>query len=115
MKHDNPADKWHNEAFSSYKAHELVRGATYELLGQKIQSNLENVQGSKHILAKHGDIVLPDVPRTFNELKLYFEKHPDIEGVIFHKCNDDGSIDRVKIKGIDFGVKRVKSNVPFQQ
>jgi hypothetical protein len=48
--------------------------------------------------------MLPDVPRDYDGLFKYFLEHNDIEGVVWRTA--DGRM--VKIKGKDFGIKRVK-------
>lgn len=90
-------DKWHREAFD-----ELATKAdgTYELMGPKIQGNLEGYE--THVLLPHANAtILEDCPRTFAELREYLTKHA-IEGVVWH--HEDGRM--VKIKGRDFGIKR---------
>lgn len=91
---DSKEDKWHREAFIG----ELEDG-TYELVGPKINGNPE--KRTKHELCRHGEIVLPDAPRTFNELKEWF-KDKDIEGIVWHSHGRK----MVKIKKKDFGYKR---------
>ncbi len=90
-----PEDKWHREAFMGA---DLTDG-TYELCGPKVQGNAERFE--KHVLIVHGDCVLPDAPRTFNELRAYLSSTP-IEGIVWH--HTDGRM--VKIKAKDFGIKR---------
>lgn len=94
---DGPDDQWHREGLVNTP--NLTDG-TYELLGPKIQGNPEKV-GTTHQLIKHGITNLPDCPRTYNELKKWFEG-VDIEGVVWH--HPDGRM--VKIKAKDFGIKR---------
>jgi hypothetical protein len=92
-------DRWHREAFEALK--EKADG-TYELLGPKVQKNLEHYPN--HQLISHANAeVLHDCPRTYDELKKYLSDG-NIEGVVWH--NADGRM--VKIKGKDFGVKRVQ-------
>ena len=52
----------------------------------------------KDVMEKHGICVLPDVPRDFNGIRDYLEKH-NIEGIVFWK---DGQ-PQCKIKRSDFG------------
>jgi hypothetical protein len=106
-------DRWHREAFAQKPPEEWMPG-TYELLGPKVQRNLENVTGSRHVLEPHGCRILENVPRDFDGLKEYFSQHPDIEGIVWYRVQDNGDpVEMVKIKGIDFGVQRIPSNVPF--
>ncbi len=94
----DPADKWHFEAFGSV---ELPEG-TYELCGEKVQSNPEKIQG--HQLISHTEHTFPNgVPTTFNGLK-DFLTHVDVEGIVFHHSQDDRMC---KIRKSDFGIKRV--------
>lgn len=92
-----PDDRYHREAFDN-RPPDTADG-TYELIGPKIQGNPENQ--SAHTLVLHGSVHLPDAPREFNALKLYFANH-DIEGIVWH--HPDGRM--VKIKAKDFGIKR---------
>ena len=75
-----------------------VPDGTYELLGPKVQGNVE--QFSAHTLLAHGRELLPDAPRDFDSLRAYFDG--SIEGIVWH--HPDGRM--VKIKGRDFGIKR---------
>jgi len=92
---DNPADKWHFDAFNY--APKLADG-TYELCGPKIQGNPERL--SDHYLILHGK----------HELKIEIDwgfigeylKVKDIEGIVFH--HPDGRM--CKIRKSDFGIKR---------
>ena len=52
----------------------------------------------KDVIEKHGIRVLPDVPRNFEGIRDYLEKH-NIEGIVFWK---DGQ-PQCKIKCSDFG------------
>lgn len=91
---DRPEDKAFREA-------QVPReDGTYELVGPKVQGNPEGF--SVHTLLRHGAESLPDAPRDFTGLRDYFATH-NIEGIVWH--HPDGRM--VKIKGKDFGVKRV--------
>lgn len=76
---------------------------TYELIGEKVQGNPEQIKG--HLLVKHGVEILPDllVPITFDNLKKYLEK-ADIEGIVFHHKLDGRMC---KIRKSDFGIVRL--------
>lgn len=94
---DNSEDQWHREAFKNQI--DLENG-TYELLGPKIQGNIEKYP--KHVLISHKNTdTYPDIPRTFDALREWL-KDKDIEGIVFH--HPDGRM--AKIKKRDFGLKR---------
>lgn len=96
-----PEDLWHNEALRN--AGPVPRDGTYELVGPKVQGNPDTF--IVHQLIEHGNQPCY-APRTFNELKVWFvDVGWDIEGVVWH--HPDGRM--VKIKGIDFGIKRGKA------
>ena len=86
--------KWH---WTAYQKSGVLPDGTYELCGPHFQGNPEKLAEDTFIL--HGSIVLPDVPRSFDGLKDYLEKHC-IEGIVFH--NGDKMC---KIKRKDFGFK----------
>ena len=94
---DGPEDARHREALTA--GGDLIEG-TYELCGPKVQRNPEGY--ASHVLVKHGCEVL-DAPRTFDELREYLRAN-DIEGIVWH--HEDGRM--VKIKGKDFGFKRIR-------
>ena len=98
--HDNPADKYHFEAFNEMQ---LKEDGTYELVGPKVQGNAENRSG--HFLHKHGDFDLDMTLKTydFDSFKKYLEA-VDIEGIVFH--HPDGRM--CKLRKSDFGIKRKK-------
>ena len=72
---------------------------TYELCGEGVQGNPENITG--HVLIKHGIDVIENCPREYEALK-QFLSNADIEGIVWH--HPDGRM--VKIKTKDFGLKR---------
>jgi len=89
-------DKWHREAVGGDPDHVALPDGTYELIGEKIQGNPENIEG--HKLQKHSDAEqYTDFPRTYQEIKDRLE-HMGIEGVVWH--HPDGRM--VKIKKKDF-------------
>ena len=69
---------------------------TYEAIGPHFRANPYELE--KDMIEKHGIRVLPDVPRDFEGIRDYLEKH-NIEGIVFWK---DGQ-PRCKIKRSDFG------------
>jgi Family of unknown function (DUF5565) len=93
----SPEDKYFREAFTL-----AANDGTYELVGPKSQGGIEGFP--THCLIRHGATVLEGVPRTFTGLREYLQAHPEIEGIVFH--HPDGRM--AKIKGRDFGVKRVR-------
>ncbi len=60
---------------------------------------MDNEDYDSHVLLKHGDIVLSDFPRTFNEIKLYLEPL-DIEGVVWHHPDDIHAPTLIFFRGI---------------
>jgi hypothetical protein len=99
-----PEDQWLREAIEDRKRevnpfYLPKAGETFEAVGPKIQSNPYGL--GAHQLLLHGEAVLDeDTPRTFAELKAYFEGHPKTEGIVWH--HRDGRM--VKIKRRDFGL-----------
>ncbi len=99
----NPADKW---AFIAFDLLEDKKDGTYELCGEKIQGNPENIQG--HQLIPHGIEILSITDFSFDSIKEYLSNPEiDIEGIVFHhKENKDLMC---KIRKSDFGIKRIKN------
>jgi len=89
---DGPEDQWHREAFGRAD----FEDGTYELVGPKIQGNPHGLE--RHELWGHGDVVLVDVPTTYDGLRDWLEAH-EVEGIVWH--HPDGRM--VKIKRRDFG------------
>jgi len=110
---NDPSNKYHFEAFDKlqnyyssddwFDKHIIDRlDGTYELCGEKIQSNPEKVKG--HILIKHGSEVLPITDFSFYALKEYLANpENDIEGIVFHHKTDGRMC---KIRKCDFNIKR---------
>ena len=97
---DDPADRYHVEAFNRLAEEGKIEDGTYELCGPKIQGNPENFP--YHVLIKHSEAeVFPDCPRDYEGLKEWLADK-DIEGIVFH--HPDGRM--AKIKKRDFGLKR---------
>ena len=69
---------------------------TYEAIGPHFRANPYGLE--KDVIEKHGTRVLPDVPRNFEGIRDYLEKH-NIEGIVFW---NDGQ-PQCKIKRNDFG------------
>lgn len=75
---------------------------TYELIGEKVQWNLEKV--TWHILVRHGSEILTIPWTTFDLLKKYLsDTLNDIEWIVFHHKTDGRMC---KIRKSDFWVKR---------
>lgn len=55
---------------------------------------------NKDILIKHGSVILDNVPRDYEGIKEYLEKHY-IEGIVFYRENGE----LCKIKRSDFGLE----------
>jgi hypothetical protein len=82
-------NKYHYEGLRNLIATEYgndpymsIQNGTYELIGEKINGNPENIEG--HTLVLHGSNVLYDVPRTYEGLKEYL-KDKTFEGIVFYK------------------------------
>jgi hypothetical protein len=94
-----PEDKFFIEAFDALKNKE---DGTYELCGEKVQSNPENISG--HQLVKHGIEILEVPELTFEGLKNFIcNPENDFEGIVFHH-KSDGRMCKLRKK--DFGIKR---------
>ncbi len=94
----NPENKYHFEAFDVMV---LPDDGTYELCGEKINGNKENIKG--HELIRHGNHGLLGLifPYTFENIEQYLSS-VNIEGIVFH--HPDGRM--CKIRKSDFGLKR---------
>lgn len=90
---NNPADKYHFEAFDKQNSWE---DGTYELIGLHEQGNPYNLDCD--VLEKHGIRKLDNVPRTYEGIKEYLCNNY-IEGIVFYRENGD----MCKIKRTDFG------------
>lgn len=97
LKVDNkPENKWHLEALERYGVQD---NGTYELIGPKLQGNPHNVD--HHQFKRHGDIVVENFPRDYENMKVYFEKNGPMEGVVFWLHGAPVA----KIKATDFDIK----------
>lgn len=95
---EDKSNKYHFQAFDKL---EIKDNGTYELCGEKVQGNPENISG--HELIPHLYYEFPhDVPRTFEGLK-DFLTHMNVEGIVFHHLGDGRMC---KIRKSDFGIKR---------
>jgi hypothetical protein len=94
---EDPADKYHFEAFDKKN----FREGTYELIGEKVNGNREQITG--HVLVAHKHHLLTNLTDfSFEYLKKYLTEH-DIEGIVFHHFQDSRMC---KIRKSDFGLKR---------
>ena len=91
---DGPEDQYHRASMRSH-----FPDGTYELCGPKVQGNPEHF--FEYVLIPHGQQVLDDCPRDFEDIRAYLATH-DIERIVWH--HPDGRM--VKIKKKDFGLKR---------
>lgn len=92
---NQPEYKYHLTAYENQKP---LSDGTYELCGAHFNKNKEGILGDK--LIKHGEIVLDDVPRSFEGIREYLRTHV-IEGIVFWKDRTP----QCKIKRSDFGFK----------
>lgn len=98
--------RWHAEAVGSILDHWPIdtpqSGATYELIGPKVNGNPERV--NEHMLVRHGyraavyDDALKTAGRGFDSLRAWLLEHSDWEGIVWH--HEDGRM--AKLKGRDF-------------
>ena len=92
----NKNDKYHIEAFSKKEKWE---NGTYELCGEKINGNKENIKG--HKLLKHGDVQVFNLKLEYEEIRTYLENN-NIEGLVI---KDEETSYLYKIRRKDFGIK----------
>lgn len=99
---NNPADKYHFEAFDKLESSHSIEFKTFELCGPKIQGNPEGFYS--HVLILHGASELNINDFSFEGLKQYLS-NPDIniEGIVFHNKYDSRMC---KIRKCDFGIDR---------
>ena len=83
-----PDDKWMMEAIGNSQPSD---DGTYEAIGPKIGGNHE--KADRHVLHKHGDVVLSLPARTFEGLRQYLHDNV-IEGVVFH--HPDGRMAKIR-------------------
>jgi hypothetical protein len=95
-------DKYFFEGYDSFLKISNIEDGTYELIGEKIQGNPENLKG--HHLFKHGVWKLSLEDDSFEYLKEYLSNpNNDIEGIVFHHKSDGRMC---KLRKSDFGIKR---------
>ncbi len=89
-----PENAWFKEAMHDNP--DLVDGATYELIGLKIQDNIYNLD--KHKLIKHGSgNKITDLELTFDGIKKWLAQH-NVEGIVFH--HPDGRKAKIRRKDL---------------
>ena len=88
-------DKYHLEAFAKQ---DVWEDGTYELCGEKINGNKENLVG--HILIPHNSEVIEDVELDFNSIRDYLTENV-MEGFVI-KDNKTGLMTKIRRK--DFGL-----------
>lgn len=114
---DEPESRWHREAaelgVDVYGAN-LAEGATYELIGEKINGNPHRAPGHRLVPHWHESHVLEDCPRDFDGLREFLTKmYPaswrsnvlvalarTFEGIVFWRNGEPGA----KVKRRDFGL-----------
>lgn len=85
-------------------AHTHKENGTYELCGEKVNGNPENIEG--HRLIPHRRFMIHNLNTDFESLKAYLSgDNNDIEGIVFYNLFDDRMC---KIRKSDFGIKRKK-------
>lgn len=89
---DGPEDKFHREALAN--AGELKDGATYELVGPKVNGNPYNLD--RHELWEHGSVEFEVTDFTFEGLKKTLEGMVHEEGLVFH--HPDGRMIKLRRK-----------------
>jgi hypothetical protein len=95
------SNKYHFEAFENLiKLNPTPFDGTYELCGEKVQGNPENIKGHKLIM--HGKELLPLINFDFERIK-HFLTVTNIEGIVFHHLTDGRMC---KIRKSDFGIRR---------
>ncbi len=92
---DKPENVWFNESLKG--SDNLIEGASYELVGEKVQNNIYNIVG--HELWQHGSKEVNNLELTFEGLKNWLLKN-NVEGLVFH--HPDGRMCKLRRK--DFGI-----------
>ncbi len=95
-------DAYFWEGFHALAKSGTVEDGTYELIGEKVQGNPENIKG--HLLVKHGSEILDLESLNFEWIKSFLS-NPDnnMEGIVFHHMADERMC---KIRKSDFGIRR---------
>ncbi len=95
-------DAYFWEGFHALAGSGKVEDGTYELIGEKVQGNPENIKG--HLLVKHGSEILNLASLDFEWIRSFLS-NPDnnMEGIVFHHTADERMC---KIRKSDFGIRR---------
>lgn len=100
---DKKEDQYFWEGYTALAELGRVEDGTYELIGEKIQGNPENIKG--HLLVKHGKNILSLESLDFEFIKSFLSNpENDMEGIVFHHTADNRMC---KIRKSDFGVRRI--------
>lgn len=107
---NDPADQYHFAALENTKASdgvEIVEGATYELVGPKVQGNPHG--WDNHFLIRHTEMEVPngngpgaDGETTYRLIREWLEYNADWEGIVWR--HDKYPDVMAKIKRTDFGL-----------
>ena len=92
---DSPENSYFQEALENNPV--LIEGQTYELVGEKVQGNPENITG--HELWMHGSKIVNNIELTFEGIKSWL-KDNNVEGLVFH--HPDGRM--CKLRRCDFNL-----------
>jgi len=100
--HAEALTSWHDPVLDEWPTRTPVPGATYELIGPKVNGNPEGMAGD-HVLVRHGYLAAVDrddlasLTLTFDGLRDWLLAH-DWEGIVWH--HPDGRM--AKLKRRDF-------------
>ena len=99
---DKKEDRYFWEGFNTLAELGDVKDGTYELIGEKVRSNPENIKGN--LLVKHGNNILNLESLDFEFIKNFLSNpENNMEGIVFHHITDQRMC---KIRKSDFGVRR---------
>lgn len=101
-------DAYFWEGFHALAESGKVEDGTYELIGEKVQGNPENIKG--HLLVKHGSEILNLESLDFEWIKSFLSNpENNMEGIVFHHIADGRMC---KIRKSDFGIRRKTAKEP---
>lgn len=101
-------DAYFWEGFHALAESGKVEDGTYELIGEKVQGNPENIIG--HLLIKHGSEILNLESLDFEWIKSFLSNpENNMEGIVFHHTADGRMC---KIRKSDFGIRRKTAKEP---
>lgn len=94
---ESPSDRWFMTAYYNLCERQgFIFDGTYEAIGPHFNGNPHQLISDTLVI--HGDAMIANLPRTFEDVK-YYLKHHIIEGIVF--WYDDEPV--CKIKRRDFG------------